>query len=283
MSEFREVLNPADPFWEACARHTARQSTRVINHIYLCDRCASRLTRESFNQRPPIYHGETVEGYCGLCNTLQGVTLRLWFACPICWNVVVAYQKGFAASEAVHSHWRNMIAPSFPDLRLVEQDEIRLLPYARAPQTKKTAAALLTALDFVVIDNNQEPLFHIELKTGPGGLSEMREFQLDVNDSNDIMGAVNNTQLPAYIFHVKVKYEYLPPTRRAAAGGLWYTDIFTLIEHRRSVKQRRGEDKLAGYYSPAAFRPIDQFPSELGARSYEELRRRVLSQPFTLL
>ena len=146
-----------------------------------------------------------MEGNCGLCNALQGVTLRLWFACPICWNVVVAYQKGFAASEAVHAYWRSMIAPSSPDLHLVERDEIRLLPYARGSQTKKAAAALLTALDFAVLEKDRGPLFHIELKTGPGGMAEMREFQLDVNDSNDIMGAVNNTQLPAYIFHIQVR------------------------------------------------------------------------------
>ena len=70
-----------------------------------------------------------------------------------------------------------------------------MLPYVRASQTKKSSAAVLNTLDFIVLGENQDPLFHIELKTGPGTLSQMREFQLDVNDSNDIMGAVNNTQL----------------------------------------------------------------------------------------
>ena len=32
-----------------------------------------------FNGRPPLYHGETVEGYCGLCNLAGPVTLRQWF------------------------------------------------------------------------------------------------------------------------------------------------------------------------------------------------------------
>ena len=48
-----------------------------------------------------------------------------------------------------------------------------------------------------VRDGLEVPIFHVELKTGPGAIDTMKEFQLDVNDSNDIAGAVNHTRLPA--------------------------------------------------------------------------------------
>ena len=51
---FRDVLPQESEFWEACARHTNRQTARTIQAIYLCDDCAIRLTKEGFNDRPPI-------------------------------------------------------------------------------------------------------------------------------------------------------------------------------------------------------------------------------------
>src|SRR5215468_4445884 len=118
MGDFVDLLSPDSEFWEACARHTIRQTTRFIGTIYLCDECAYRLTKEGLNERPPIYHGETVNGFCGLCNRKLDVTLRAWFACPMCWNVILAYQKGLAASEGVRQYWENSIINRYPDFEL---------------------------------------------------------------------------------------------------------------------------------------------------------------------
>lgn len=277
MPLFRDTLPTTSPFWEACARETNRKTSRTVQHIYLCDGCAERLTTEAFNGRAPIYHGETVSGYCALCNQRGAVTLRLWFACAICWGVILAYQKTFVASSAVLDFWKNCIQPRFQYLRCEETEIVQLSPYARGSKTKKQLAAELTTLDFLVADIHQscQPLFHIELKTGPGSIEEMTEFQLDVNDSNDIIGAVKNTALPAYIFHVQVVHSYDPPTRYSVPLRIWYTDIWTLKVHRKATRQRRGEDKHAGYYHATAFRPIEEFASELETKRYEQLATQV--------
>ena len=175
MPEFTEILPQSSDFWEACARHTTRRTCRTVRHIYLCDLCAKRLTKEAFNDRSPIYHGETVNGYCGLCNQLKDVTLRLWFACDPCWNVIIAYQKTFVASQAVHAFWREQVQPEFPTLCCVESEVVEVTTYAHRAKTKKQLAEELDHLDFQVSDSNIEreptPLFHIELKTGPSSMS----------------------------------------------------------------------------------------------------------------
>jgi hypothetical protein len=282
MSEYRDVLGFESGLYELCARHTGRYTTRALQHIYLCDSCAPRMAHEIFNDRPPIYHGETIEGYCGLCNEPLRVTLRQWFVCPVCWNVVVAYQKAFVASKWVHARWAADIqAAGFP-FSLRETEEVRLSPFARAAKTKKVAATALSDLDFVVAEGTGSecrPLFHIELKSGPGAVDTMREFQLDVNDFNDVVGAVNNTGLPAYIFHVQLGHEYRPPTRRTVAAGMWWTDPVRLRQHLKRVSGRRGEDKQAAYFTPAAFHPWSEFPKELESRNFEKLTAAVRDTP----
>jgi hypothetical protein len=285
MGGYREILPRSSGFWEACARHTARQTARALQTGYYCDECARRLTHEAFNDRPPVYHGAEITGFCGLCNERKLVVPRQWFVCGICWNVVIAYQKSIVASRAVHDYWRKTITPEFPQLFLLEKEEVYLSPFSRKGKTKKQAAESLSELDFLVEQRPPEPgkpLFHIELKSGPGAIDEMSEFQLDINDSNDIIGAANNTHLPVYIFHVQTAFEYDPPTRASVACGVWWTDIFRLLEHRLSVRTRRGEDKEAGYYSPSAFQGISIFPEELRTSRYLELQRRLIEHTLEL-
>ncbi len=278
MAEYRRILPRTSDYWEACARHTSRHTARTLQCGYYCDRCARRLTRDAFNDRPPVYHGARVKGFCGLCNKRKQVFLRQWFACGVCWNVIVGYQKSIVASQAVEDYWRKKIMPEFSHLSLVEKEAMSLSPYARKSKSKRQAAESLTELDFVVKNRRlkkRKLLFHIELKSGPGAIDEMREFQLDINDSNDIIGAANNTRLPAYIFHVQTEFNYDPPTRASVALRIWWTDIFKLLKHRLSVKTRRGEDKKAGYYSPSAFQTMDTFPEELRSKRYRRLHRRL--------
>lgn len=280
MSPYRETLDASSGFFEKCARHSNRHTTRSIQHIYLCEDCVVRMVREVFNDRPPLYHGETVEGYCGLCNERKQVTLRQWFVCPICWNVVVAYQKSFVASQAVHDYWNAAGLPKAFILR--ETEEVYLSPFFRGAKTKKQAAESLEHLDFLVLEDD-EPVFHIELKSGPTAAHDMREFQLDVNDFNDIVGAVRHTGLPAYVFHVQLDQKYEPPTRYTVAVGMWWTDPRTLRTHLNSVKARRGEDKRAAYFNPAAFRPWGDFPGELASRRFEELAASDTKDPIEYL
>jgi len=139
-----QLLAPDHPYWEKCARHRNKQTSRFVAHLFLCDACAQRLKRECFNDRPPIFEGLAVEGFCGLCN-------------------------------------------------------------------------------------------------------------------------------------------YAPPTRHSVAAGMWWTDCFTLHEHLRTIRARRGEeDKSAGYYSPQAFRTIGSFRNELFTRGYVTLQKRLKKQTLPL-
>jgi hypothetical protein len=278
MAGYRKILPRTSDYWEACARHTSRQAARTLQTGYYCDRCARLLTNRAFNDRPPVYHGPGIKGFCGLCNKRRKVYLRQWFACGICWNVIVAYQKSIVASQAVHDYWREEIVPKFSHLSLVEREAVSLSPYSRKARTKRQSAESLTELDFAVMNRKlkrQKLLFHIELKSGPGAINEMREFQLDINDSNDIIGVANNTRRPVYIFHVQTEFRYDPPTRASVARKIWWTDMFKLLDHRMAVRTRRGEDKRAGYYSPAAFQGMDTFPEELLRKQYRKLQKRL--------
>lgn len=204
--------------------------------------------------------------------------MRQWFACGVCWNVIVGYQKSIVASQAIQDYWRKKIKPEFPIVSLIEKEVMSLSPYVRKAKSKREAAESLTELDFVVKNRalkKRKLLFHIEQKSGPGAIDEMHEFQLDINDSNDIIGVSNNTRLPVYIFHVQTEFKYDPPTRASVALRIWWTDIFKLLDHRLSVRTRRGEDKRAGYYSPLAFQTMDSFPEELQSKRYRKLQRRL--------
>lgn len=266
----RPILDPSSPWFEKCSRHTSAYTCRILQDIYLCDPCCARLTREALNDRPFIYHGEIVSGYCGLCNEVRDVQMRQHFGCTRCWPVVLSYQKGFVASQAVHDFWRRTLQPRLPGLRMEETEPMVLEPYAKRTVTKKEAAKGLMLLDFRVSDQN-ESLFHVELKSGPASIDTMPEFQLDVNDYDDIIGASVNTGLPSYVFHVQLQLEYRPPTRGTRAVGIWWTDFYRLRKSLKAVRQRRGEDKSAGYFDTQAFEPIETFVAEVQRAGYRDL------------
>lgn len=275
---FREVLPRESEYWEACARHSNRAKTRNISVLFLCDECTKALTHKCFNGRPPIYHGESFTGYCGLCNKLTTVTLRQWFVCPICLNVVLAYPKSMAATQFVRDFWKAKIEIDWPELKLWESEVVQIEPFVPGRRSQKAKAITLDTLDFLVLKHkggSSESQFHIEMKTGPTSIPEMREFQLDVNDFNDIKTVVSKTGLPAYIFHIQVVEEYQLPTRRSISKGLWWTDVLTLRQNLTSVRRRRGEDKDAGYYKPSAFRSAESFVKEIEREGYRELAEKI--------
>lgn len=276
---FRDITPKESGEYETCARHTSRQTARTLQSAYFCDECAKQLTIEAFNHRPPVFHGETIQGICGLCNDLRAVTMRQWFVCGPCWNVVLAYQKSIAASAAVHEWWNKNIQKDNPYLTFEETEPVYLSPYTRSAKTKLQSAASIEILDFLVSNASNNPptkLFHIEQKTGPGSIDDMKEFQLDVNDYNDIVGAMNTTRIPSYILHVQASQAYSFPTRKTIVSSMWWTDLFTLQEHQKRIGTRRREDKKAIYYKPTAFQPIAKFSDELASRNYLLLRTKIL-------
>ena len=278
--EFKDLLPPNSPYWEKCARHQNKQTTRNIANLFLCDQCAIKLTTECFNNRPPIYHGQGFQGYCGLCNEWREIALRQWFIDPICLNVVYSYPKSIAASKLIFDRWRDIVQPIHPNLKLEETDVVKVEPFIPG---KRSLVKKRSAIDFQVRDMNLDGnpvVFLIELKAGPSSLSggdAMREFQLDVNDYEDIVNVMRAEGKPAYVFHAQVIEEYSLPTRRSVGKAVWWTDIFSLRNNLKYVKQRRGEDKDAGYYNPGVFKAIEQFGAELDGKGYEILTSRLTS------
>lgn len=279
MTPYRDIVLESSGLFEVCARHTSRATARQLQSTYLCDPCARRLMRKAFNGRHPVFHGRPFDGYCALCNYTRRVAQRQWFVCPICWNIVLSYQKSMAASRYIRAWWQKKVAKHFSAFKLEETEAVYLSPYAKRLQTKLQTAAALEVLDFSVSVRHRgrlQPLFHIEQKVGPAAVPDMKAFQLDVNDYNDIAGAMNRTGLPAYVFHVHAYREYAFPTSRTKIGGLWWTDFFTLRRHLKRVAARRGEeDKKAAYFGPAAFQTIATFPQQLSTRGYSKLARKL--------
>jgi hypothetical protein len=64
---------------------------------------------------------------------------------------------------------------------------------------------------------------------------------------------------------------------------MWSTDVLTLIAHQKRIAMRRGEDKRAIYYDPAAFRPIDEFIEQLKAKHYTKLAATLIKSPLFLI
>lgn len=283
---FDILLPPESESWEACARHQNRATTRRISTLFLCDECARRLTRDCFNDRPPIYHGFadglTFDGYCAFCSQVRRVTIRQWFLCAICENVVLSYPKTIVASQLVHNYWRERVTARLPYLALEEHDVVQIEPYVARRRSQRAKAETLESLDFLVTDlRDNRPLFLIELKAGPSPLSgegAVREFQLDVNDYIDIVTVARKLSLPVYVFHAQVVDQYGLPTRRSVGRNVWWTNIFSLRSALKSVKRRRGEDKNAGYYHPSAFKPIDSFIEELKNEGYKALTERLIGE-----
>jgi hypothetical protein len=223
--------------------------------------------------------GLPVDGYCGLCNVAQRVLLYQWFICQICLNVILSYTKSFAASKTLREFWQQSILPLQPKSRLEETEVVALEPFVPGKRNKDKA---VKTLDFSVYDDSLKthgPIFFIEMKAGPGSIDEMKQFQLDINDSNDIATVCNREGIPAYVFHVQVGEEYYPPTRRAVGKAIWWTDAFTLEHNLLYVKRRRGEDKDAGYYSPKAFKGVEGFLNELKSNRYSLLKQKLAKTP----
>lgn len=120
---------------------------------------------------------------------------------------------------------------------------------------------LATRLDLRAVRGaDDEPAFWIEVKTGPGSLDEIREFQLDCSDCDDIMNAVITSGMPAFIVHCQMGKVPEPPTMRLVGQGVWWTTLTEFARSFKDVRPRRGnERKFAAYYGPDCFHPIETF------------------------
>ena len=279
-----DSLHASDEFREKCARHKNAQTTRNRAAFYLCAECAMRLKREALNDRAPVYIDAPFRGCCEMCNESKQVRLVQWYVCPRCRPVIDGYAKTEVASRFLKKFWTEEIQPSVPNLILTETEPVRWEAFEPTKSSQRAKSELVGVLDFAVSHKKkpQEVLFHIEMKAGPGAIDSMKEFQLDLNDSNDIARVCNKTMRPTYLLHVQIVEQQDGPTRRIIAKDLWWTDCFTMNEKFKTSRQRYGEDKQAGYYHLSAFRKKDEFLAEIKSGNYKALANRLVKSPLPI-
>lgn len=214
----------------------------------------------------PESPGLTVGGYCALCNLRHAnVAFLQWYLCANCERVVRSYSVGSVAVGAVKNWWATKVQPHESTLELVETDPIFLAPY---DQESRGAEAALP--DFTVRNKaNGADEFPIELKTGRSSIKEMRAFQLDTSDCDEIVGFTQRLGLPAYVIHAQVREAFDPPTSYFECIGLWWSDIFSMAQRfQRLVKRRIDHGKTAAFFDREAFRDIQTLVDHVKQRDY---------------
>lgn len=279
-----DTLLTSDEFREKCARHKNAQTTRSRAAFYLCTGCARRLKSEALNDRAPVYVGPPFRGSCEMCNKPKEVRLVQWYVCPRCRPVIDGYAKTEVASRFVRRFWKDEIQAKAPELILTETEPVRWEAFESTKSSQRAKSESVGVLDFAVSHRSkpQAVLFHIEMKAGPGAIDSMKEFQLDLNDSNDIARVCNKTGKPAYLVHVQIVEQQDGPTRRIIPKDLWWTDCFILNEKFKTSRQRYGEDKQAGYYDLSAFKGKKEFLAELTSANYKALTKRLVKSPLPI-
>jgi hypothetical protein len=275
-------MPPGHEFWEQCARDVYHRTARTVAYLPLCTSCTRTLEVECFNRRPPFARSGSFHGFCSLCNIYQKIHLWQWFMCQTCQNVVLSYGRSRAAAQYVDNFWLSAIKPVASNFSLFETDPVKIESYRAGASSMKAKAARaligqLQQLDFRVEELGTGNVFLIELKTGPGNPKEMKDFQLDVNDVQDISTAMEILHLPAYVFHVQIENEYRGATRRPVARNLWWADVTTFLAAESSRAERRDERKQAIYFDPSVFQAKESFVEELLERRFEDSTRALKS------
>jgi hypothetical protein len=251
--------------YPTCVRHAKPRKDVRLRHYFLCDACSSQWTMEAFDQNPSLYDGEVVkDGYCLLCNKVLEVRLRTWFLCDICHRVAGAIGRNHVAELAIVDFWNQHVKGQLPDVELVRSDISSLRP-RRDTDPSGTAPMDFVARHLVTKAN----LFGIENKTGRSSIKDMSQFQLDVSDCDTIKNDMRRLGIPAFLIHAQVLEVWKPPTMGFQIVGLWWSDVYSMTEHFKSVKMRKDENRGAAYFGKKAFNDMTTFATaaaDLGPR-----------------
>ena len=254
MASVRNRPKKAEISYPMCVRHVKPRKDVRLRHFFLCGECTNKWVTEAFARDQPLYTGESLLGYCVLCNRKREVNLRTWFLCDICDRVARSIGRNHEAEKAILKFWSSHVASRYPHLEIVQNDPSSLRPRRSTDETGRAP------LDFLVRDRaSGEVLFGIENKTGRSSIKDMSQFQLDVSDCDSILNEVERVGAPVYLIHAQVLEDWLPPTLGYRTVGLWWTDIFQMAEHFSSLRMRRDEQRGAAYFKKAAFSPIETF------------------------
>ena len=217
---------------------------------------------KAFGGEAPLWTGPPESGYCSHCNEVKDIRIRQWFLCGVCARVLASIGRGIVAAKYVLSVWDNAIAERMPGITFVETDA----PGLR--RRLKDAAEVAPRADFTAF-GAKEPVFGIELKSGPGAAgiggigAPMSEFQLDVSDCDAITSVTRQLEVPLFVCHVQVRNRPVPPTLQFVPTGMWWVSTRNMGENLRDVRNRPRETRPAAYFRTAMFRPISTFPDEV--------------------
>jgi hypothetical protein len=186
--------------------------------------------------------------------------MRSWFLCDICARVAGSIGRNHLAELAILEYWERSIAPLHPHLKIRRNDISALLPRRVGDLTAEGP------LDFLVNDDHLDAVvFGIENKTGRSAIYDMSQFQLDISDCDAITNDMRKFAIPAYIIHAHVLERWQAPTVSFEIVGLWWTDVYRMAEHFKSVSMRRDENRGAAYFGKKAFEPMDTFTAQLAS------------------
>lgn len=184
--------------------------------------------------------------------------MRSWFLCDICARVAGSIGRNHVAELAILEYWARSIAPLHPHLKVRRNDISALLPRRVGDLTAEGP------LDFLVDDERLGAVvLGMENKTGRSAIYDMSQFQLDISDCDAITNDMRKLGVPAYVIHAHVLERWQPPTVGFEIVGLWWTDVYRMAEHFKSVSMRRDENRGAAYFGKKAFEPMETFADQL--------------------
>lgn len=260
-----------------CARHGKAGWDVGLADLFLCDACARDFERDAFDGQPPEWVGTATGGYCLNCNLEKpDVRPRQWFLCGICERVVRSIGRSVVAARYLLEVWQRVVVDAGIPIGLHEVDA----PVLKRRSRESIATKIATA-DFVAVDERDDPIFEIEMKTGRGYVrgtavgSKMATFQLDTSDCDDIITVARRDAIPVYLAHVQVIDRAHPPTIRYEPLALWWTDLFSMSDHFIEARTRPRETRIAAYYRTEMFRDASLLAEHLRSGGAAALRDRL--------
>lgn len=225
-------------------------------HLFLCSDCAQLYRRDAFRDAAPLFSTATGAGRCEYCDNERPISYFQWLLCGYCVRVVQSYRMGRISANFALEQLR-AAAGVAGGLVFEETDPVVIQATGRRGRRRELA----TTLDLrarKLADNS--PAFWVEIKTGPGSIDEISEFQLDCSDCDDIMNAVRTSGIPALLVHCQIAKFPQPPTMRLLGQAVWWTDLRAFANAFNAVRARRGnERKFAAYFDTKCFRPVATF------------------------
>lgn len=262
----------------ACSRCGAKKGTVERAHFFLCAACEVAFKTGAFGNEEPFYRRTADEGSCDLCSMDGPLSHCVWLLCDVCGRVAQSLGKGRVAASFVLGHVARALGGV--TLRVAEVDSV----IVRRPAKSGQKRPLATELDLHLLDAGGVRVLWIEVKTGMNSVTQMKEFQLDCSDCNDIMNVVKISGVPALIAHAQVIKVPNAPTMRLVGQDAWWVDMYTFRDAFRHCVERRGDGrKKAAVFDPSCFKEMAELADFFSRGGIEQLTARMAQEGVPVL